>query len=193
MRGIGGVPKFAADVFGTVAAYICILCGALQSLDEHRLNVQATLWQIHRPGLGNLLALGAVQAILTVVGLCVVVVPGLYLMTIWAVAMPVLLVEETGFVDGFRRSAELASERGWRIFGACIVCALMAAAAFALVSLVLRVIPIMTERVELQSLLHWLVGSMVLTFVLPLSAVLYVLLRQEKEGLTVSQIVGTLH
>ncbi len=143
--------------------------------------------------MGKLLALGAVQAILIILGLFILAVPGLYLMTIWAVAMPVLLVEEVGFVDGFRRSAELASGRGWRVFGACIVGALAAATAFALVWLVLSAIPITSERIELQSLLHWLVGSMVLTFVLPLSAVLYVLLRQEKEGLTVSQIVGTLH
>jgi hypothetical protein len=193
MRGVGGIPKFVADILGDVAAYICILCGALQALDEHLLSVQNTLWQIHRPALPKLLVFGAVQSTLIALGTILLVAPGLYLMTIWMVAMPALLVEDGEIVDAFRQSAELTRGRRWRVFGAGTVCVLAAIVAFGFVSLGLRTIPIMSERFELQAWLHWLTGAVVLTFVYPVSAVLYVLLREEKEGLSVSQIVGTLH
>lgn len=192
MNGVRGIPKLVADLFGHTAAYICILCGTFHALDEHVLGTRATLWQIHRPSLVPLLALGVIEMLLIVVG-AFLVVPAFYLMTIWAVAMPVLLVEETEIVDAFRRSAELTSGRRWRVFGACMAGTAVAIAVFGFVSLVLYTIPIMTERFELQSILHWLVGGVVATGVYPLSAVLYVLLRQEKEELTVHQIVSAFH
>src|SRR5271170_1378003 len=84
MRGIGGIPKLVADILGHTAAYICILGGTFHALDEHLLGTQATLWQIHRPSLPSLFILGVVEAVLIGVG-AFLIVPALYLMTIWAV------------------------------------------------------------------------------------------------------------
>jgi hypothetical protein len=192
MNGVGGIPKLVADILGHTAAYICILGSAFHALDERMLGIRATLWQIHRPSLVKLLILGVVEAVLIGIG-AFLIVPAFYLMTIWAVAMPVLLIEETEVGDAFRRSADLTRGGRWRVFGACAVSVLIAIAVFGFVSLVLRTIPIMTERFELQSILYWLVGAVVATCLYPLSAVLYVLLRQEKEELTINQIVCTFH
>jgi hypothetical protein len=192
-RRVGGIPGLAADILGSVAAYICVVSAALQALDGHELNVRDTLWQIHRPALGKLLVLGALQASLITFGVVLFVVPGLCLMTIWAAAVPALLVEEIEFVDAFRRSAELTSDRRWRVLGASAACLAFSVVAMGSTSLVLSALPIVVERAELRPLLHWLAAGAVTAFIYPLSAVLYVLLRQEKEGLTVSQVAGTLH
>ncbi len=191
-RGVTGIPKYLADILGNVAAFICILCATLHALDDHVLNVQDTLWQIHRPTLAQLLVLGAIQSIATIAG-AFLVVPALHLMTIWIVAMPVMLVEDTGIVESFRRSAFLTSGRRWRVLGASALCVLLAFLVFNAVSLVLGIIPIVAERAELLPLLRWVVGAIVAAFIYPLSAILYVLLRQEKEGLTIAQIAGTLN
>lgn len=114
-------------------------------------------------------------------------------MAIWIVAMPVMLVEDTGIVKSFQRSALLTSGRRWRVLGASALCVLLAFLVFNAVSLILGIIPIVTERAELLPLLRWVVGAVVAAFIYPLSAVLYVLLRQEKEGLTIAQIAGTLN
>ena len=53
--------------------------------------------------------------------------------------------------------------------------------------------PIVSERIELQALLRWLAGAACAAFIHPLSAILYTLLRQEKEGVSISRILGTLH
>jgi hypothetical protein len=191
MRGVTGIPKLTADLVGNVAAYICIVCGALHALDEHALGVQGTLWQINRPALVSLLALGLVQSI-AIVGAALLVVPALYLITLWAVTVPAMLVEGTDLRDSFQRSAELTLGRRWRVLGASVVCVLIVAAVFSAISAVLNAVPIVSERTELQSLLRWLAGGACAAFIHPLSAVLYTLLRQEKEGLSIAQIVGTL-
>lgn len=45
------------------------------------------------------------------------VVPGLYLATIWAVLLPVLVVERPGVFDAFGRSRLLVHGNGWKVFG----------------------------------------------------------------------------
>jgi hypothetical protein len=192
MRGVSGIPKLLADLVSHVGAYICLVCATLHALDDHVLDLQGTLRQIARPSVRRLIGLGLIQAFAIVV-CAILVVPALYLMTIWAVAMPVLLVEDTDIRDSFVRSQELTSGRRWRVFGASIVSTLIVVVAFGSISLILNAIPIVAERDELQSLLRWIIGAAVATFVYPLSAILYVLLRQEKEGTSISSIVGTLH
>jgi len=192
MRGVTGIPKYLADILGNVAAYICILCATLHALDDHMLDVRHTLWQIHRSNLVKLLVLGSIQSIATVFA-AILVVPALYLMTIWIVAMPAMLVEDTDIAEAFRRSAVLTSGRRWRVLSASAFCVAFAIVIFGGVSLILGGIPIVAERAELQPLLRWLVGAAVAAFIYPLSAVLYMLLRQEKEGLAIAEIAGALN
>jgi hypothetical protein len=193
MNGIGGVPKAIADMIGTSAAQICILCGVFQALDEHPIGTQATLWQINRPDLAGLLLAGSAQALVVAVGAFFLVVPGLYLMTLFAFVLPVMLIEDLEMVDAFRHSAELTRGRRWRVFGTIAACFAGAFIVFAVVALILSAIPILNERIELLSMAQWLAGAAIQTFFYPVSAILYVLLRQEKEGLSVHQIAGTLH
>ncbi len=191
MRGVEGLPKYAVDFAGNVAAYIVILCGALNALDEHPLGIQATLGQVNRPALPGLLALCVVQSLAIALG-ALLIVPALYLMTLWAIAVPAMLVEGTGAGDSLRRSAELTDGRRWRVLGAVVMCLLVVALLFGAASALLSAVPIATERSTLQSILQWLLAGAAAAFVYPLSAVLYVALRQEKEGGTIAQIVGTL-
>lgn len=44
------------------------------------------------------------------------IVPGLILLTIWAVIAPVIVVERSGVIDAFRRSRELVRGNGWPTF-----------------------------------------------------------------------------
>jgi hypothetical protein len=191
MRGVGGIPKYMVEIAGNIAAYICILCGTLHALDDRLLGVQQTILQINRPTLRSLLVLGIVQSVAIVVA-ALLVVPALYLITVWAVTVPAMLVEGTGVRDSFQRSAELTRGRRWRVLGASVVCAVIVVAVFGAISAVLNAVPIVSERTELQSLLRWLAGAACAAFIHPLSAILYTLLRQEKEGLSIAQIVSTL-
>lgn len=53
------------------------------------------------------------------------VVPGLYLLTIWAVALPVILIERRGLFDSLGRSRQLVRGSGWPTFGVVLVTLLL--------------------------------------------------------------------
>lgn len=54
------------------------------------------------------------------VGFILLVVPGLILLTIWAVIAPVIVVEHSGVMDAFGRSRELVRDNGWQVFGVIV-------------------------------------------------------------------------
>ena len=55
------------------------------------------------------------------IGLFLLIVPGLYLLTIWAVFAPAIVVERTGIFGSFSRSHELVKGDGWAVFGTIVV------------------------------------------------------------------------
>jgi hypothetical protein len=55
------------------------------------------------------------------IGLLLLIVPGLYLLTIWAVGVPAIVVERAGVIEAFGRSHELVRGNGWTVFGAIVV------------------------------------------------------------------------
>lgn len=53
-------------------------------------------------------------------GFLLLVVPGLYLMTIWAVVAPVVVIERRKVTDALGRSRQLVQGSGWAVFGAVL-------------------------------------------------------------------------
>ncbi len=78
-------------------------------------------WHVALPliGFGILFGLGVG------IGLLLLIVPGLYLLTIWAVGVPAIVVERAGVIEAFGRSHELVRGNGWTVFGAIVVAFLL--------------------------------------------------------------------
>jgi hypothetical protein len=55
------------------------------------------------------------------IGFLLLIVPGLFLLTIWAVVAPVTVLERPGILEAFRRSRELVRGHGWRVFGTLVL------------------------------------------------------------------------
>lgn len=55
------------------------------------------------------------------IGLILIIVPGLYLITIWAVIIPVIVIERTGALNAFGRSYQLVRGHGWHVFGTLVL------------------------------------------------------------------------
>jgi hypothetical protein len=80
----------------------------------------ATAGQLLRavsPVLGQLILVGIVVAIGVLVGLILIIVPGLILLTIWSLAAPVVVLERPGVFAALTRSRELVRGNGWQVFG----------------------------------------------------------------------------
>ncbi|MDX6601717.1 MAG: hypothetical protein QOF13_919 [Solirubrobacterales bacterium] len=63
------------------------------------------------------------------VGILLFVIPGLILLTIWAVIAPVIVVERSGVIDAFGRSRALVKGNGWQVFGVIFIAFLITAVA----------------------------------------------------------------
>jgi hypothetical protein len=73
------------------------------------------------PVLGQLLAVGVVAGVGVVVGFILIIVPGLILLTVWAVAAPVVVLERPPGLRALARSRELVRGNGWQVFGVIFV------------------------------------------------------------------------
>ncbi len=79
------------------------------------------------PVLGPLVGAGVLAGLGIAIGLLALVVPGLLLLTIWALIAPVIVVERSRVLASFGRSRDLVRGNGWRVFGVVIVFALLSA------------------------------------------------------------------
>lgn len=64
---------------------------------------------------------GILRGIAVAIGFILLIVPGLILLTIWAVTSPAIVAEERGAIAAFGRSRELVRGQGWPVFGAILV------------------------------------------------------------------------
>lgn len=72
------------------------------------------------PVLGTLIGVGFLAALGIVGGLILLIIPGLILLTIWAVVAPVVVIERKGAFESFGRSRELVRGNGWQVFGVLV-------------------------------------------------------------------------
>jgi hypothetical protein len=68
------------------------------------------------PYIGNVAIAAILASIGIEIGLFLLIVPGLYLATIWAVIIPVIVIEGSGAMDSFGRSYQLVRGRAWHVF-----------------------------------------------------------------------------
>jgi hypothetical protein len=66
------------------------------------------------------------------IGFILLIVPGLFLLTIWSVVAPAIVIERTGVIGAFGRSHELVKGDGWPVFGTIVVAFLIVAVASAI-------------------------------------------------------------
>lgn len=73
------------------------------------------------PFIGPLIGAGLLAGLGIAIGFVLLIVPGLILLTIWALIAPVIVVERSGVMGAFSRSQQLVKGNGWRVFGVLIV------------------------------------------------------------------------
>ena len=72
------------------------------------------------PVVGPLLLVAILAGIAIGIGLFLLIVPGLFLMTLWAVVAPAVVIENRG-LDAFGRSQELVKGNGWQVFAVIVI------------------------------------------------------------------------
>ncbi len=113
-----------ASVVGIVAGtlYQGVVVNLVRDVQDGRRDSSAgALISAAMPFVAPLVGAGILAGIGIGIGLILLLVPGLILLTIWAVIAPVIVVEGSGVLDSFGRSRQLVRGNGWPVFGAIFV------------------------------------------------------------------------
>ncbi|HEX2232894.1 MAG TPA: hypothetical protein VHG69_05975, partial [Thermoleophilaceae bacterium] len=133
----GGLIAFlVAALIGTAATYWfqgMVVEAVRDILDGRRDHTVGSLFQSAAPVIVPLFLVGLLAGIGIAIGFLLLIVPGLILLTIWAVLAPVVVVERAGVLDAFGRSRQLVKGHGWQVFGVIVILFLITAAASAIV------------------------------------------------------------
>ena len=94
-----------------------------------------------QPRLPALIAAGILAAIGIGIGLILFIVPGLFLLTIWSMLVPVIVIEGRAAGESFSRSREIVRGHGWPVFGLILITFITIGIASALIRLVFSPLP----------------------------------------------------
>jgi hypothetical protein len=107
-----------------IAAYLlqATLVKAVQDVRDGRVDMSiGQTVQAARPYLWSVVGASILAGIAITIGFILIIVPGLYLITIWAVIVPVIVIERSGAMASFGRSRQLVRGHGWHVFGTLVL------------------------------------------------------------------------
>ncbi|HEX3692550.1 MAG TPA: hypothetical protein VHU13_04325 [Solirubrobacteraceae bacterium] len=123
--GAGALVSLVALVLATFYQGMVVeLVGDVQ--DGRRDSSVGQLFRSVTPIWLPLIGLSLILGIAVTIGLVLLIVPGLYLLTIWAVAAPALVIERHGAFAAFGRSRKLVRGHGWQVLGVIMTVFLLA-------------------------------------------------------------------
>ena len=111
------------------------------------------------------------------VGLFILIIPGLFLLTIWCLIAPVIVLEGTGALESFGRSWQLVRGFFWNVFGILFMVFLILFALNLVLGLVFSPLP--------HFLAHWLSSVVGDTLIAPFIAVVTTLMYFRLTGAVV--------
>ena len=122
---IGGtIGVLLGSLVEIVAAFLlqATLVKAVQDVRDGRVDMSiGETVSAATPYLGSVALASILAGIAITIGLILIIVPGLFLITIWAVIVPVIVIEESGALASFGRSRQLVRGRGWHVFATLVL------------------------------------------------------------------------
>lgn len=120
----GVVGAVLAEIVLLFAAFLlqATLVKAVQDVRDGRadLSIGETV-SAAMPYIWPVAAASILAGIAITIGLFLVIVPGLWLITIWAVIIPAIVIERSGALNSFERSRQLVRGHGWHVFGTLVL------------------------------------------------------------------------
>lgn len=121
LAAIGGVLGALSAVIVSIAGIFLLQAALVEAIaDVHDGRADLSLGETLArawPRLGSVALAGILAAIAITIGFVLLIVPGLYLITIWSALIPVVVLEKVGALEAFGRSRELVRGYGWTVFG----------------------------------------------------------------------------
>jgi hypothetical protein len=181
---IGGLIVAAIATIATYWFQGMVVEAARDILDGRRDHTIGSLLQSVTPVLGPLIVAGILAGIGIGIGLLLLIVPGLFLLTIWAVIAPVIVIERRGALESFGRSRELVRGHGWQVFGVIVVL-------FLVQFIITAVLNAIANSVSDSFVGYTISDLIVRVLVAPFTALAAAVLFFELKGLRGEPVLGT--
>lgn len=124
LRDEGALLSLVGAIISLIASmlYVGFVVKLVQDVRDGRRDSSARdLVSAAMPYIGTLIVIGILFALGVTIGFILLIIPGLFLLTIWAVTAPAAVVENTGILGSFGRSRELVKGDGWAVFGTIVI------------------------------------------------------------------------
>ncbi len=191
LAALGVLLTFLLGWFGVIISVLITIAGTfwlqgalIQAVSDVRdgradLSVSQTFDAVS-PKLGTIIVTGLLLGIAIAIGFLLLIVPGLFLITIWIAVIPAIVLENRGIGESFGRSRELVRGNGWNVFGVIVLTFLILIGVGIVVGLVLSPI-----EQWLASLIQQFVSTTIVTpFIATIWTLVYYRLkaREDKAG-----------
>jgi hypothetical protein len=182
-----GIANLMVNLAVLVLVIQTLVYGTVQALRGQKVSIGDCLAQgLRRLPVG--LGIGFLAYISIALGMILLLVPGLILFTMWAVALPANTVEGTGVVASLGRSRALTRGRRWRVFGAIMVPTLISAVtSWFLFGIFFGLHGVASPTSQVVS---WGVHAVEQAFSVCVFATIYYYLRRDKEGVEIEQVAA---
>ncbi len=184
----------AAFIIGPFAGLVNLILGLfytgavvrlVEDVEDGRRDEEASsLFKGVAPVFWQLLGVSILAGIAIAIGFVLLIIPGLILITIWSVVVPVVVLEKPGVFASFGRSRELVRGHGWQVFGTLLLAWLIAVGVAVVASIIVGVAGAGDAVV---AVVNWLVTALTLPLVALVSAVLYFRLKAVKGEATATE------
>ena len=168
---------------------VTLIYGTVQALRGRQVTIGESLSEGLKR-LGAAIVVAIVVALGVAAGMVLLIVPGLILLTMWAVAIPVATIERAGVGASLSRSSELTRGRRWRVLGALLVAGLISVAVGIIIGGIGGAVLMTGIGPDILKIAVWIVTAMTQAFSACVAATLYYFLRREKEGVDIDQIAA---
>jgi Ca2+/Na+ antiporter len=176
--------RWLASILGaliSLVAFFWLQAALVKTVEDVRdgradLSLADTFDQARRH-LSAVLVAGILAGLGIIVGLILLIVPGLVLLTWWAVIIPVIVLENRSASESFTRSRELVRGYGWSVFGMIVLVILLLIG----VDIVLDILLSPLQEWLQGFLSQFISGTLTAPFTATVLTLLYFRLRAAKE------------
>jgi len=151
---VAGLLSLAGGFFGSLLASIvelfaafllqAALVKAVQDVRDGRVDMSVgETVSAARPYIWAVAGASILAGIAITIGLILLIAPGLYLITIWAVIIPVIVIERSGVMASFGRSRQLVKGNGWHVFGTLVLAFLILIVVSIVLGLIFSALPVL--------------------------------------------------
>src|SRR6202050_4379640 len=95
------------------------------------------------PFIASVAGASILAGIAITIGLLLLIAPGLFLITIWAVIVPVIIIERSGVMASFGRSRQVVKGNGWHVFGTLVLAFLILIVVSIVLGLIFSALPVL--------------------------------------------------